>query len=161
MHYIPCSDRCLVRPALQSTLRQSSELLRVDRNNAAVKSLMSGNLAKQPIVEVPADVQTRCTRQLQAHSYSGSARSSPSILLRRFQVPVLLAVDRYNALYAPAEYGQPSGEYGRRQLDPRGAAPGVSAAPHRACSSRQWRLRGRHGTRGSRLRPRPGAPAPL
>jgi hypothetical protein len=34
------------------------------------------------------------------------------------QVPVLLAVDRYNALYAPAEYGQSVGDYGRRLLDP-------------------------------------------
>ena len=33
-------------------------------------------------------------------------------------MPVLLAVDRYNALYAPSEYGQTVGELGRRLLDP-------------------------------------------
>ena len=31
---------------------------------------------------------------------------------------MLLAVDRYNALYAPSEYGQTVGELGRRLLDP-------------------------------------------
>lgn len=34
------------------------------------------------------------------------------------QVPVLLALDRYNALYAPCEYGQSVGDFGRRLLDP-------------------------------------------
>jgi hypothetical protein len=32
------------------------------------------------------------------------------------QVPVMLAVDRYNALYAPSEYGQTVGEHNRRML---------------------------------------------
>lgn len=32
------------------------------------------------------------------------------------QVPVMLAVDRYNALYAPSGYGQSEGEHKRRML---------------------------------------------
>ncbi|KAK9903455.1 hypothetical protein WJX75_006121 [Coccomyxa subellipsoidea] len=32
------------------------------------------------------------------------------------EVPVMLAVDRYNALYAPSEYGQTVGEHNRRML---------------------------------------------
>ncbi len=32
------------------------------------------------------------------------------------QVPVMLAVDRYNALYAPSDYGQSVGEHKRRML---------------------------------------------
>lgn len=34
------------------------------------------------------------------------------------QVPVMLAVDRYNALYAPSHYGQTVGEHQRRMLQP-------------------------------------------
>jgi hypothetical protein len=34
------------------------------------------------------------------------------------QVPVLLAVDRYNALYAPSNYGKTVNDHKRRMLDP-------------------------------------------